>query len=419
MSSCTPDPVAIPSHSTASASPSWLDRFLRHQAVRTLRGIRHGQIVLRDSIGSVTLGEAGTDELRCTLDVHSLSLYRTLISSGSLGAAEAFMDGVWSSNDLTTLVRILSRNTSQLDAMDSGLSRIAGWFSRMGHWLSRNTQDGSRKNIAAHYDLSNSLFQLFLDPTMMYSSAVFEEETQTLESASIAKLDRICRSLDLQPSDHLVEIGTGWGGMALHAAKNYGCRVTTTTISKEQHDLAAKRIAEAGLQNRVTLLLTDYREMVGEYDKLVSVEMIEAVGDEFLPTYFAACDRLLKPGGRMLVQAITMPDQRYASYLKTVDFIQKYIFPGGCLPSIGAMQSAVGASTSLRLTGLFEFAESYAMTLQHWRARFFQRLDDVRALGFDDRFIRMWDYYLCYCEGAFRERAVGVSHLLWEKVGYP
>ncbi len=418
MSSCTPDPVALPSQSAESSSPSWLDRVLRRQTLRTLQSIRHGQIVLRDSIGSVTLGEVGPDALRCTLDVHSLSLYRTLMSSGSLGAAEAFMDGVWSSNDLPTLVRILSRNMSQLDAMDSGLSRIAGWISRIGHSLSRNTQDGSRKNIAAHYDLSNSLFQLFLDPTMMYSSAVFEEETQTLESASIAKLDRICRSLDLQPTDHLVEIGTGWGGMALHAAKNYGCRVTTTTISKEQHDLAAKRIAEAGLQNRVTLLLTDYREMVGQYDKLVSVEMIEAVGDEFLPTYFAACDRLLKPGGRMLVQAITMPDQRYANYLKTVDFIQKYIFPGGCLPSVGAMQSAVAASTSLRLTGLFEFAESYAMTLQHWRTRFFQRLDDVRALGFDDRFIRMWDYYLCYCEGAFRERAVGVSHLVWDKVRF-
>ena len=239
-----------------------------------------------------------------------------------------------------------------------------------------------------------------------------------VESASIAKLDRICQSLDLQPTDHLVEIGTGWGGMALHAAKNYGCRVTTTTISKEQHALATQRIREAGLEDRVTLLMTDYRDLVGQYDKLVSVEMIEAVGDEFLPTYFAACDRLLKPGGKMLIQAITMPDQRYATYLKSVDFIQKYIFPGGCLPSVGVMQAAVAQGTGLRLTGLFEFAESYAITLRNWRERFLQRIDEVRALGFDDRFIRMWEYYLCYCEGAFRERAVGVAQLVWEKVKY-
>jgi cyclopropane-fatty-acyl-phospholipid synthase len=302
--------------------------------------------------------------------------------------------------------------------MEGGLARIAGWFSRAGHWISRNTREGSRKNIAAHYDLSNSLFKLFLDPTMMYSSAVFEDESQSLESASIAKLDRICQSLSLRPTDHLVEIGTGWGGMALHAAKNYGCHVTTTTISKEQHAMASQRIQEAGLQDRVTLLMTDYRDLAGQYDKLVSVEMIEAVGDEYLPTYFSTCDRLLKPGGKMLIQAITMPDQRYATYLKSVDFIQKYIFPGGCLPSVGAMQAAVSKGTGLRLTGLFDFAESYAITLRNWRERFFQRITEVRELGFDDRFIRMWEYYLCYCEGAFRERAVGVSHLVWDKVKY-
>ena len=416
---CNSGSVALSSEAAqASVESGWLNRKLRSFALRSFQNIRHGQIVFRDAIGSVTLGEPGPDHLQCTLTVNSLSLYRTMIASGSLGAAEAFMDGVWTCDDLTTLIRILSRNVTQLESMDSGLARFAGWLARAGHWVSRNTQDGSRKNIAAHYDLSNALFELFLDPTMMYSSAVFENESQTLEAASIAKLDRICQSLDLQPTDHLVEIGTGWGGMALHAAQNYGCRVTTTTISKEQHAWAAQRITAAGLQDRVTLLLSDYRDMVGQYDKLVSVEMIEAVGDEFLPTYFAACDGLLKPGGKMLVQAITMPDQRYAGYLKTVDFIQKYIFPGGCLPSIGAMQAAVGAGTGLRLTGHFEFAESYAQTLQHWRDRFFRRIDEVRSLGFDDRFIRMWDYYLCYCEGAFRERAVGVAHLVWEKVRY-
>ncbi len=418
MSICHPGSVAGNACHIKCSTPGWFDRTARTLAIKALGHVRHGQIVIHDPMGTLTIGEPAADQMQCTVQVHSLSLYRTLMNSGSLGAAEAYMEGQWSCDDLTALVRILCRNMSQLDSMEGGLARIAGWFARAGHWISRNTREGSRKNIAAHYDLSNSLFELFLDPTMMYSSAVFENESQSLESASIAKLDRICQSLNLQPTDHLVEIGTGWGGMALHAAKNYGCRVTTTTISKEQHALASKRIHEAGLQDRVTLLMTDYRDMVGQYDKLVSVEMIEAVGDEYLPTYFGACDRLLKPGGKMLVQAITLPDQRYATYLKSVDFIQKYIFPGGCLPSVGAMQSAVAKGTSLRLTGLFEFAESYAITLRNWRERFFQRIDEVRELGFDDRFIRMWEYYLCYCEGAFRERSVGVAHLVWDKVKY-
>lgn len=418
MSICHPAPLSNTQGDSPCSSPGWIDRTARALALKTLSHIRHGQIVIQDPLGTFTFGEPSTDQMGCTLQVHSLSLYRTLIRGGSLGAAEAYLEGQWSCDNLTALVRILCRNMSQLDSMEGGLARITGWFSRAGHWISRNTREGSRKNIAAHYDLSNSLFKLFLDPTMMYSSAVFEDESQSLESASIAKLDRICQSLNLRPTDHLVEIGTGWGGMALHAAKNYGCHVTTTTISKEQHALASQRIQEAGLQDRVTLLMTDYRDLTGQYDKLVSVEMIEAVGDEFLPTYFSACDRLLKPGGKMLIQAITMPDQRYATYLKSVDFIQKYIFPGGCLPSVGAMQSAVSKGTGLRLTGLFDFAESYAITLRNWRERFFQRINEVRELGFDDRFIRMWEYYLCYCEGAFRERAVGVSHLVWEKVKY-
>ncbi len=418
MSICHAGPAAKDMCHSGRNTPGWVDRTTRSLALKTLSHIRHGQIVIHDPLGTMTVGEPAIDQMQCTLRVHSLSLYRTLLTAGSLGAAEAYLDGHWSCDNLTALIRILCRNMPQLDSMEGGLARIAGWFARAGHWISRNTREGSRKNIASHYDLSNSLFELFLDPTMMYSSAVFENETQSLESASIAKLERICQSLDLQPTDHLVEIGTGWGGMALHAAMNYGCRVTTTTISKEQHALASKRIQEAGLQDRVTLLMTDYRDMAGQYDKLVSVEMIEAVGDEFLPTYFAACDRLLKPGGKMLIQAITMPDQRYATYLKSVDFIQKYIFPGGCLPSVGAMQAAVSKGTGLRLTGMYEFSESYAITLRNWRERFFQRLDEVRELGFDDRFIRLWEYYLCYCEGAFRERAVGVAHLVWEKVQY-
>ena len=235
----------------------------------------------------------------------------------------------------------------------------------------------------------------------------------SLEAAQTARLERICTQLDLSPDDHVVEIGTGWGGLALHVARSHGCRVTTTTISKNQYDFACLRVAEAGLEDRITVLYQDYRDLDGQFDKLVSVEMLEAVGPQFYDEYFRKCASLLKPDGRMLLQAIVMPEQRYAAYLKSVDFIQRYIFPGGCLPSVSAMHDAVQRTSNLRLLSLNDFAGGYAQTLREWRKRFLARLDDVRALGYPERFIRMWDYYLCYCEGAFDERAVGVVHAMW------
>jgi cyclopropane-fatty-acyl-phospholipid synthase len=240
----------------------------------------------------------------------------------------------------------------------------------------------------------------------------------TLEQASVQKLERICRKLELRPQEHVLEIGTGWGGCALHMARNYGCRVTTTTISEQQYLLAKERVAAAGLSDRITVLLADYRSLTGQYDKIVSIEMLEAVGEKFLPTYFRACHRLLNPGGRLLVQVITMPDHRYDVYRSSVDFIQKYIFPGGHLPSIGAMQQAIGGTANLQLIDAFQFPESYAQTLWHWRQKFWERIAQVRELGFDERFIRMWDYYFAYCEAAFRERAVSVGQFLWERPRY-
>jgi cyclopropane-fatty-acyl-phospholipid synthase len=331
-----------------------------------------------------------------------------------LGAAESYIDGDWTTDNLLAVMRIFTRNA----AATAGLER-RGWLaSALSKWQHRrrhNSKSNSRRNIAAHYDLSNEFFALFLDESMTYSAGLFATDETTLHQASLAKIDRLCDKLQLQPDDHLLEIGTGWGALAIRAAEKYGCRVTTTTISRRQHEYAAGQIAARGLQNRIQLLDSDYRDLTGTYDKLVSVEMIEAVGHRYLPTFFAKCSRLLKPHGLAAIQAITIPDQRYAAYIKGVDFIQKYIFPGGCLPSIGAMQQAAAQHTDLRIVELADFADDYARTLSCWRERFWQQIESVRDLGLPDEFIRMWDWYLCYCEAAYRERLIGLAQIVWAK----
>jgi len=283
------------------------------------------------------------------------------------------------------------------------------------HWMARNTRGGSSRNIQAHYDLGNDFFQLFLDPTMMYSSGIFEHLQMTLEEASIAKLERICRKLDLKPGDRVIEIGTGWGGFAMHAARHYGCHVTTTTISPSQHAMARERIAAAGLSEQIDLLLTDYRDLGtrgGQYDKLVSIEMIEAVGHHYYDTYFRQCSELLKPEGAMLLQAITIADQQYEVAKNSVDFIQRYIFPGSCIPSVTAISDSLARVTDLRLTHLEDIGPHYATTLRLWHDNFDAQLDAVRALGYPETFIRMWQFYLCYCEAGFIERVIGDAQLL-------
>jgi cyclopropane-fatty-acyl-phospholipid synthase len=296
------------------------------------------------------------------------------------------------------------------------------WYTRLGlrlaHLLNRNTHSGSRRNISAHYDLGNDFFRLFLDPTMMYSSAIFESPADTLETAAVAKLDEICRQLELSPEDHLLEIGTGWGGMAIHAASRYGCRVTTTTISREQYEHARAEVERHGLSDRITVLCEDYRQLTGEYDKLVSIEMIEAVGHDFYRSYFQCCSKLLKADGKMVIQAITIPDQRYDRARRSVDYIKRYIFPGGCLPSLAVIAQHIAEDTDLQLVHLRDITRDYARTLAHWRERFLANLDSVRAMGFDERFIRMWEFYLCYCEGGFRERIIGTAQLAFAKPGY-
>ena len=393
------------------------DKFLRQRVLQRLSALGHGHLLVNDALGSAEFGRAG-DGPAVVLDVLDPGFYRALAGNGSVGAGEAYMDGQWRCSDLVALVQLLVRNRDLLDGMETGSARLGGLAMQALHALRRNTRAGSRRNIAAHYDLGNDFFRLFLSADLMYSSAYWAGDDDTLKAASTRKLDVICRKLALNPGDHVVEIGTGWGGFALHAARHYGCRVTTTTISREQHDLAAARIQQAGLGERVTLLQSDYRDLDGQYDKLVSIEMIEAVGADFQDSYFSQIGRLLKPEGLALVQAITIEDHRYEQALKSVDFIKRHVFPGCFIPSVSAMLASKTRSSDLALVALEDFGLSYARTLHAWRERFLAQLAAVRAQGFDERFIRMWEFYLAYCEGGFRERAIGVSHLLMARPGW-
>ncbi|HCS50179.1 MAG TPA: SAM-dependent methyltransferase, partial [Planctomycetaceae bacterium] len=350
-----------------SHSLSFWQSALQKQIFRVLSQLQHGRVTVESGDQRETFGSAGKDHLEVVIRVEDPQLYRRMAWEGSLGAAESFLQGEWTCDNLVNFFRILCRNMDHLASLDSGWSKLMTTVATWGHRKNRNDKSGSQRNIAAHYDLSNDFFKLFLDETMMYSSAYYTEPDMQLAEASLAKLDLICQKLDLKPDDHVLEIGTGWGGFAQYAVENYGCRVTTTTISTQQHDYAKQRIENAGLAERVTLLKTDYRDLSGQYDKLVSIEMIEAVGAEFLTTYFEKCESLIKPGGSMLIQSILMPDHRYDRYCRSVDFIQKYIFPGGHLPSVSAVQQALSPSTQLRLVAFEEFAESYAKTLRAWR----------------------------------------------------
>jgi len=393
-----------------------LDRIGRKLLHSRLSGLSFGRLTLIDEFER---RDFGTDEdgLHVTITVADPEFYSAVAFGGPVGAAEAYIQGYWSTDDLTGTVQVLLQNREVLDGMDGGFARFALPFRKALHWINRNTRSGSRRNIAAHYDLGNDFFSLWLDKTMMYSSAVFERADMTLEEASTAKLDRICRKLELSADDHVLEIGTGWGGFAVHAASRYGCKVTTTTISREQFEFATARVEEAGLSDRVELLLEDYRDLEGQYDKLVSIEMIEAVGHEFMDTYFQQCAGLLKKDGMMLLQAITIADQRYQAALKSVDFIQRYIFPGGFLPSVTAILESVTQSSDMRIYHLEDIGPHYAETLRRWRDSFARKMDQIWSLGYDEQFLRMWHYYYCYCEGAFMERAIGNVQVLFVKPG--
>ncbi|MCL4721371.1 MAG: cyclopropane-fatty-acyl-phospholipid synthase family protein [Gammaproteobacteria bacterium] len=389
-------------------------RLARSGVLRVLAGLTRGHLRILDPLGNVSFGPAPAD-IDVTVRIHDTSAWLAIAAGGSVGAAEAYMDGKWTVSDPTALVRLLAVNREVMDHLESGLARLSGLVMKLAHGVRRNSRQGSRRNIRAHYDLGDDLFRLFLDPAMMYSSAVFPRADASLEEASLHKLDLICDKLQLGPADHLLEIGTGWGGLAVHAAGKYGCRVTTTTISRRQFDHATRRVQAAGLEGRVTVLGQDYRDLRGQFDKLVSVEMIEAVGHRFLDTYFRTCSERLKPAGRMVLQAIVMADRHHEQARRSVDFIQQYIFPGGALPSVGTMLASVARMTDLQIADLHDIGLDYARTLQLWRQRFMHRLQEVRGLGYPDEFIRMWEWYLAYCEGGFLERTISAVQVVFDK----
>ncbi len=426
--------VTLGRNMDADTAPSTRQRWARSLVHSHLQKMQRGQLVLNEPDGTThTFGGTNTAQphntddatandrfqpVEAVINLHNPAAYTAIAFNGVVGAAEGYMDDHWSTPDLLAVIRFFVSNISALKKMDSERSagnRVAlNLLSR----VTRNSLTGSRKNISAHYDLGNDFFELFLDPTMMYSAALFNDQDITLQQASTAKLQHICEKLELKPTDHLVEIGTGWGGMAIHAASHFGCRVTTTTISKQQHDYTKKLVTERGLEDKITVIMRDYRELEGQYDKLVSIEMIEAVGHKYFSSYFKKCSELLKPHGLMLIQAITITDQRYDQARKSVDFIQRYIFPGGCLPSLSVIANHVATVTDMGVVTVSDMSQDYAKTLRCWREAFESRTEQVRALGFDERFIRMWLYYLCYCEGGFMERVINSTQVVIAKPDY-
>ena len=411
--------ASIANQKQIKSRKTWFDGVAKKAVHTLLRRLTIGHLVVEDGDQRHEFGQSPElTPYHAHIVIHDQGVYRDVFNNASIGAGEAYMRGWWSTPDLVAVIRLMVANLNVINEADSSRpiwSRIAtGLF----HKLNANSRSGSKKNISAHYDLGNDFFQLFLDPTMMYSAAIYQTQRTSLEEAAVHKLDHICQKLELKPTDHLVEIGTGWGGMAIHAAKHYGCKVTTTTISQEQYEYAKQRVAAEGLSDKITLLLKDYREMEGQYDKLVSIEMIEAVGHEYYDSYFSKCASLLKPTGLMVIQAITIADQRYDYAKNSVDFIQRYIFPGGCLPSVQVISDCLARKTDMQMVALEDITEHYAMTLADWRQRFHEQRHRVTDMGFDEVFCRMWDFYLAYCEGGFRERAISTVQTVFAKPGY-
>ncbi len=391
-----------------------LTTLARNTFLKSLRALRGGSLRLISNGRTWEFGQPDAS-LRTVVVVNSERFFVKAIFGGSVALGESWMDGDWSSPDLVSVVRLAVRNLAQMEQNGRFLSTFSRGINALRHRFRDNSIAGSQRNIRAHYDLSNDFFRLFLDESMMYSCAYFERAEDSLETAQFQKLDGICKKLYLGPDDHVLEIGTGWGGFAEHAARHYGCRVTTTTISREQFEYARERFRSAGLENQIELVRLDYRKLRGQYDKIVSIEMFEAVGQRHYNEFFRACDRLLRPGGSMLMQSISIIDQAFPNYVRQSDWIQKYIFPGGQLASVGEVLRSLARATTLSLHYAENIGKHYARTLAEWRKRFHDSLDEVRAQGFDERFIRMWDYYLAYSEGAFLERHIGDFQILLTK----
>ncbi|WP_438499128.1 class I SAM-dependent methyltransferase [Alteromonas australica] len=394
---------------------SVIDKMCRSVFLRCLDKLPLGALTILENGHKVAQFGLPDDTLQGNVNILSIKAYRQLLLGGSVGAGEAFMDGLWDSDDVTAVVQIFARNLPTLDKWENKFKWLSMPLLKLQHFTNRNTQSQAKKNIEAHYDLGNKLYTRFLDPTMMYSSAIYPDPTASLHEAQNNKLKTICDKLKLTEHDHLLEIGTGWGGLAVFAAKHYGCKVTTTTISEEQHAWAQQWIEKEQLTSNITLLKKDYRLLEGKFDKLVSIEMIEAVGKDYLGNFFEKCSSLLKDNGLMLLQSITIDDRRYDSYANSVDFIQKYIFPGGFLPSQYQLNAHLKRHTNMMIRDLHDIGLDYAYTLNHWYQAFISAKDALMNDGYDERFVRMWTYYLKYCEGGFLERTISTVQLVIAK----
>ncbi|RBW47348.1 SAM-dependent methyltransferase [Psychromonas sp. B3M02] len=399
---------------------SWFDKRCRALVHSVFSKLSYGQLEVVEGSEHYFFPESIAPEeqenlIKAKIHIHDIAVYKQFVKGGSIGVSEAFIAGQWTSPNLTNVIRIFAKAQQQTDQLDSNKSILNKIKNSFTHWQNRNTQSGSKRNILAHYDLGNELYTRFLDPEMMYSSAIYPSETTTLQYAQLYKLKTICERLSLNKDDHLLEIGTGWGGLAIYAAQHVGCKVTTTTISEAQYAYAEQRVKFLGLEDKITLLKKDYRDLTGSFDKVVSIEMIEAVGYEFLPSFFEQCNARLKPGGKLLIQSITIADQRFEYYKNNVDFIQRYIFPGGFLPSINVLSQQLTTSSEMVIEGLHDIGLDYAKTLADWRTNFLASWSELTQHGYDAEFKRLWLYYLAYCEGAFLERSISTVHLVARK----
>ena len=396
------------------AQASWVDSWCQKALFNILSTAQQGHLTIHFSGSSYEFGKRDSSP-QAIVHIHHPIVFRHMLSKGSIGVAEDFIANLWNSPSLTDVIRFFAVNQSTLDVVEKkfgSLLRLGYFFKKLKR---KNSVEQAKKNILSHYDLGNHLYRRFLDSDMQYSSAIYPDFNSDLSTAQRHKMETICQRLQLKANDRVIEIGTGWGGLAIYMAKHYGCHVTTTTISDAQHEYAQQRIEDEGLQDKITLLKQDYRKLEGKYDKLVSIEMIEAVGHEFLKGFFQQCSKLLKQDGLMLVQAITIADQRYDSYRSEVDFIQTYIFPGGCLPSVNIMSSSIAQHTDMVVNGLNDIGLHYAKTLEHWREKFLEAWPQLAEEGFDNQFKRLWLFYLAYCEGGFLERVISTVHLVARK----
>ena len=404
------DAVKTPKKST------FLTSIFKSGLQKKFKNLKTGHISVNDGDETFTFGDSNSDE-KVSVDIHSQEFYVMTGSGGALGIAEAYVAGYWSSDDVVKLFQIILRNRDILLSLEKGFAKLVKPINKMIHRGRQNTLKGSKENILAHYDLSNDFYKLWLDPSMTYSCAFFNNDSVTLEEASIEKLDRICRKLDLSEDDSVLEIGTGWGSFSIHAAKNYGCKVTTTTISDAQFDYARSRIKDEGLESKITLINKDYRDLDGKYDKIVSIEMIEAVGYEYIPDYFSKLSSLLNNNGLVALQGITYNDQNFEVYKDSVDFIKKYIFPGSCLISIAQIIDVIKKDTDLAMVDMEDITKHYAVTLNRWRKNFMDVIPKVKEMGYSQAFINMWEFYFLYCEAGFSERNIGDVQMIFAKSG--